>query len=96
MTRALQARRNAVAAEHCLVAGIYRVVRHLRPGDAEAADADERLDDSKQYLRQMEVFGGTAKASEFREWFAGLWVGRRLSLAGAFLSIVTQECAVRS
>ena len=95
MTRALQAQRNTVAAA-LLAAGILASCVIYARATREAADADERLDDSKQYLRQMEVFGGTANvlASEFREWFAGLWVGRRLSFTVAFLSIVV-AAAVR-
>jgi hypothetical protein len=47
--------------------------------------------DTKQYLRQMEVYGGTANllASEFRLWFASLWHGERLALTVAVLTLVT-------
>ena len=46
--------------------------------------------DTKQYLRQMEVYGGTANvlASEFRIWFASLWHGERLALTIAVLTVV--------
>ena len=89
MNRALQARRHTIAAG-LLVAGILASCVIYARATREPADADERLDDSKQYLRQMEVFGGTANvlASEFREWFGGLWTGRRLAFTVAFLSIV--------
>ncbi len=45
-------------------------------------------EDSKQYLRQMEVYGGKANvlAYDFREWFAGLWHGRSLAVTVAVLS----------
>ena len=38
----------------------------------------------------MEVYGGTANvlASELREWFAGLWQGRRLAFTVALLGIL--------
>ena len=38
-------------------------------------------EDSKQYLRSLELYGGKASvlAEEFRLWFAGLWRGRRLA-----------------
>ncbi len=38
-------------------------------------------EDSKQYLRQMEEYGGKANllASELRKWFDSLWHGRRLA-----------------
>ena len=50
--------------------------------------AAERAEDSKRYLRQMEVYGGTANvlASQAREWFSGLWQGRRLAFTVAVLS----------
>ncbi len=53
-----------------------------RPGD--------RPEDSKKYLRQIEEYGGTANvlASEAREWFQGLWHGRRLAITIACLSLL--------
>lgn len=48
------------------------------------APDDYSLDptDSKQYLRQMELYGGKANvlAAEIRQWVASLWHGRRLAL----------------
>jgi hypothetical protein len=40
-----------------------------------------RPEDSKQYLRDMELYGGKANvlASEYRQWFESLWQGRRLA-----------------
>jgi hypothetical protein len=50
----------------------------------------ERPEDSKQYLRQMEVYGGTANvlAGEARKWFEGLWHGRALAFTVACLSVL--------
>jgi hypothetical protein len=50
----------------------------------------EQLEDSKKYLRQMEVYGGTANvlASEAREWLEGLWHGRRLAMTIACSSFL--------
>jgi hypothetical protein len=47
------------------------------------------LEDSKRYLRDMEVYGGTANvlATEFRHWFSGLWHGRTLALTVVVLSV---------
>lgn len=47
--------------------------------------------DSKQYLRQMEMYGGTANvlASEIRLWFESLWHGTRLAFTVAFLTLLT-------
>jgi len=38
-------------------------------------------EDSKQYLRDLELYGGKANvlADEFRRWFAGLWQGKSLA-----------------
>ncbi len=89
LMRSAQERRNTIAAA-LLTAGLLAsgvlYVRATRFG----GDAGERADDSKVYLRQMEVYGGTANvlASELREWFAGLWTGRSLAFTVAFLSLV--------
>ncbi len=50
----------------------------------------DRPEDSKKYLRQMEEYGGTANvlASEAREWFEGLWHGRRLAMTIACLALL--------
>jgi len=46
------------------------------------ADSSSDLTESKQYLRQMELYGGKANvlAAELQNWFASLWHGRRLAL----------------
>ena len=50
----------------------------------------ERPEDSKRYLRQMEVYGGRANllASEFRAWFGDLWHGRRLAFTVLCVSVL--------
>jgi len=47
-------------------------------------------EDTKTYLRQMEVYGGTANllASELRVWFASLWRGERLAYTVAVLTLL--------
>jgi hypothetical protein len=47
--------------------------------------------DSKSYERQMELIGGKSGvlASEFSDWFAGLWHGRRLAYTLAALSVAS-------
>lgn len=44
---------------------------------------------SKMFLHDLELYGGKANllAAEFREWFAGLWVGRNLAFTIAVLSV---------
>jgi len=94
LIRAAQDLRTSVAAA-LLVAGLLvscvLYARATRPG----GDPEERADDSKQYLRQMEAYGGTANvlASELREWFAELWTGRRLAFTVALLSLVAAAAA---
>ncbi len=45
--------------------------------------------DTKRYLRELEVFGGKANilATQFRQWFEGLWEGRNLAGTVATLSV---------
>ncbi|GLH69903.1 hypothetical protein GETHPA_14360 [Geothrix rubra] len=44
--------------------------------------------DTKRYLRELEVFGGKANilATQFRQWFEGLWEGRNLAYTVATLT----------
>jgi hypothetical protein len=46
--------------------------------------------DTKKYLRELEVYGGKSNilATEFREWFAGLWQGKNLSYTIASISLL--------
>ena len=45
--------------------------------------------DTKRYLRELEVFGGKANilATQFRQWFEGLWEGRNLAWTVAVLTV---------
>jgi len=45
-------------------------------------------EDSKKYLRDMELYGGKANvlADELRRWFAGLWHGKSLAYTIACIS----------
>jgi hypothetical protein len=47
-------------------------------------------EDSKQYLRTMELYGGKANvlAAEFRIWFSGLWHGKSLAFTVAVLAVL--------
>jgi hypothetical protein len=48
------------------------------------------FENTKQYLREIEVYGGTANlfATELREWFESLWHGRRLAVTVMCLTLV--------
>lgn len=63
------------------------------PPEGSLADGPET---TKQHLREMEVYGGSANvlASEFRQWFAGLWHGRQLAFTVAGLSVLTAGFAL--
>ena len=89
LTRFLQARRRTVAAGILLAgfaAALLIYVTATPPGDLPG----DRPEDSKQYLRQMEVYGGTANvlAAEIRGWLEGLSHGRALAFTVACLSVL--------
>jgi hypothetical protein len=46
--------------------------------------------DTKKYLRELEVYGGKVNilATEFREWFGGLWHGKPLALTIVFITVI--------
>jgi hypothetical protein len=47
-------------------------------------------ENSKQFLRQMELYGGKANvlAYDLRQWFFGLWHGRSLAFTVAFIALL--------
>jgi hypothetical protein len=47
-----------------------------------------RPEDSKKYLRDLELYGGKANvlADEFRRWFIGLWHGESLAFTVACIT----------
>ena len=70
-----------------LTASVLLYVRANAPG---ANPLGYDPEDTKQYLRQMEVYGGTANllATELRLWLASLWHGERLAYTVAVLTLV--------
>jgi hypothetical protein len=46
--------------------------------------------DTKKYLRELELYGGKSNimATEFREWFVGLWQGKNLSYTIACITVI--------
>jgi hypothetical protein len=85
----ITARRKAVAAG-ILLAGFAAALLIYFTAAPPSDLLGERLEDSKRYLRQMEIYGGKANvlASEIRERFAGLWHGRALAFTVAGLSVL--------
>lgn len=53
-------------------------------------EAGFEFENSKKYLRELEVYGGKANvlATEFRRWFDGLWHGRSLAFTVAVISVL--------
>ncbi len=73
-----------------LIAGLLgAVVINVRAGQV-AQDPLGDQEESKQYLRQMELYGGKANvlASEARQWFGGLWHGKSLAFTVGFLALL--------
>jgi|ERR1700674_784933 len=48
------------------------------------------LEESKQYLRQLELYGGKANVlgAELRAWFDDLWHGRSLAFTVGFIALL--------
>jgi len=48
-----------------------------------------RPEDSRRYLRDMELYGGKANVlmDEFRRWFTGLWRGQSLAFTVGFITV---------
>ena len=63
-------------------AGIYR---------AAEPESEFELPETKQHLRQLEMYGGTANrvANDFNDWLASLWQGKRRATTVACLSLIT-------
>jgi hypothetical protein len=74
-----------------VIVGLLAAVAISRWAAADAGGSDaDILGDSKRYDYAMERIGGrsNALASELREWFAGLWHGRKLARTVVVLSVV--------
>jgi len=86
----LQARRRAVATGILLTglgAGLLIcLTASPLPEDLLADQANQ----SKQYQREMETYGGSANllASQLREWFDALWHGPTLGITVACLAVL--------
>ncbi|HVN77099.1 MAG TPA: hypothetical protein VMT19_12335 [Thermoanaerobaculaceae bacterium] len=81
--------RHRLIAAAILVAGLVAaMVIYARAVTAPAAPLEFSPDTSKKYLRDLELYGGTANvlAVQFTEWFEGLWHGRNLAYTVAVLS----------
>jgi hypothetical protein len=51
-------------------------------------------EDSKEYLRGLQLYGGTANelADDFRRWFSGLWHGKSLAFIVFCITVISSSC----
>ncbi len=83
--------RHYLIAAIILLAGlIAAVVISLRAGSAPETLLELSPETSKKFLRDLELYGGTANvlAVQFQTWFDGLWHGRSLAYTVAVISVV--------
>jgi hypothetical protein len=84
--------RHYLIAAIILLAGLIgAIVIYLRAGNAPDILLEFSPETSKKYLRDLELYGGTANvlAVQFQTWFDGLWHGRSLAYTVAVISAVT-------
>lgn len=69
-------------------AGAVAIYLTAKPGSDELLELS--ADTSKKYLRDLELYGGTANvlAVELMHWLEGLWHGRSLAFTVAVLTVV--------
>lgn len=86
----IQGRRRLIAGA-ILLAGLgSALVIYFTATPAPANPFGYEPEDTKKYLREMEVYGGKANvlASEFRRWFEGFWHGRQLAFTVVCLTLL--------
>jgi hypothetical protein len=85
------ARRVRVVTRAILAVGFSASIAVFAAAGARPEDPLTDQLNSKKYLHDLEMYGGKANvlASEFREWFAGLWYGRNLAFTIAALTVLT-------
>lgn len=74
-----------------LLAGLgISAVIYLAAGDVSDSAQAYEFEESKQSLRNLELYGGKANvlAVEFMRWFGGLWHGRSLASTLACMTLV--------
>jgi hypothetical protein len=71
------------------VAGLLAAMAIYATADDADASALYEMQISKQYVRQLQRFGGKASVvfDEFNRWFAGLWQGKTLAFTVAWIAV---------
>lgn len=84
------ARLRILSATILIVGLASAIVLYVRAGQAPGNPLGYDPEDTKQYLHDMELFGGKMNvvAADIRQWFGGLWHGRRLAYTVAFLAVL--------
>ncbi len=85
----IEGRRRLIAAAILLTGLLSSLAIYLTATPTPANPLGYEPEDTKRYLREMEVYGGKANvlASEFRKWFESLWHGRSLAGTVVFLTL---------
>ncbi len=89
--RAITGRGLRLVAGAILVVGLASAIWIYLAAASSASDTPGYdLEQSKQYLRAMELYGGKANllAAELRIWFNGLWHGTRLAYTVACATLL--------
>jgi hypothetical protein len=85
----LETRRREIAAGILLAGFAIGLVVYVTAATPTESVLGDPLHESKEYVREMETYGGTANvlASELREWVVGLWHGKALGVTLFCLSV---------
>ncbi len=94
ITPAARTRRLRLLSNAILVAGLLASLVIYRTAAAAPDDPLGSMEDSKQSLRQLQMYGGEANvfAYQVREWFGSLWHGTRLAVTVAVLAAIAAGC----
>ncbi len=86
----IQGRRRLIAAAILLAGFGSALVIYFTAAPTPPNPLGYEPEDTKKYLREMEVYGGKANvlASEFRKWFDSLWQGRQLAVTVVCLTLL--------
>jgi hypothetical protein len=65
------------------------IVIYLKAGTVPGTPLEFSADSSKKYLRDLQLYGGTANvlAVQLMDWFKGLWHGRSLAFTVAIITV---------
>jgi hypothetical protein len=85
----LQTRLYAIAALILVIGLGSSLLIHLTAGEIDTVSVfGDQIEESKSYRRSLELYGGKANllASEFMQWFNGLWHGKSLGITIACIT----------